>query len=50
MVILDLEACPENYLEVRSGIRLDMTKVGFLGGLTGWLTFSYRGLNPILEI
>jgi len=29
MVILDLEACPKNYLEIDRGIRLEMAKVEF---------------------
>ena len=40
MVILDLGVCPENYLEVRNGIRLEMPKVEFLGRLTGVSLFD----------
>jgi len=39
MLILDLGVCQESYLEVRSGIRLEMVKVEFSGSLTEGLTF-----------
>jgi len=41
MVVLDLGVLSEFYLEVRSGIRLEIPKVEFLGSLTEGLTFSY---------
>jgi len=43
MFILYLGACPENYLEVRSRIKLEMAKVEFLESLTGRVDFLILG-------
>ena len=39
-MILDLGACPDCDLEVRSGIRLEMAKIRFFEILTGSVIFD----------
>ena len=43
MVILDLEACPKNYLKVRSGIWLEMAKIKFFGKFDRGVDFLIAG-------